>query len=166
MRTRRSLAAAAGTLMAALLLTGCTAPGTTPDAGSGTTAGTGDPAQPTPDAQAYAQCMRDHGVEVSDPDPETGLPQFADSVDPSSAAVQDAMEQCQDLLPAGIRGETSGQDMDVYLAFAECMRDNGLPDFPDPQPGPEGLFGDTGIDRADPTYQQAAEACGDILSGE
>jgi hypothetical protein len=160
----------AAVLLAVVLLTGCIS-SSDDDGGipvaDGSDEGAATSTATTPDTQAYVDCMRDQEVAISDPDPETGLPEFDDSVDTSSAAVQAALDACQSLLPAGIRGEAEEQDLDTYLAFAECMRENGLPDFPDPQPGSEGgMFGGADIDRGDPTFQKAAEACGDVLSGE
>lgn len=153
---KRILAAPAVIAILAALLTGCAEQQPDPTA----------PNQPgpTPDAQAYAQCMRDHGVDMADPDPETGLPQLGDGVDPDHPAVQEAAKACQDLMPAGAREQDDGQD--TYLKFAECMRENGLPDFPDPQPGSKGgVFGDSGVDRNDPAFQRAAEACQHLLAG-
>lgn len=133
------------------------APGSN-DPGSGTTA------PPSPDAYAYAACMRDHGIDMADPDPKTGLPTVGDSVDPESAAFKEAHEACGDLLPGGIRGQGDDTELDTYLEFAQCMRKNGMPDFPDPQPGSgEGMF--PGIDRNDPAFGKASEACQHILAG-
>lgn len=118
----------------------------------------------SPDAYAYASCMRDHGIEMGDPDPKTGLPTVGDSVDPQSAAFKDAHDACGHLLPGGFRGEPKETDADAYLEFAQCMRENGMPDFPDPQPGSgQGMF--PGVDRNDPAFAEAAKACQDILSG-
>ncbi len=118
-----------------------------------------------PSAQAYTDCLRDEGVEMSDPDPETGLPQFGDSVNTESADVQAGLDACQDLLPAGIRGDGEDQELGPYLAYAACMRANGFPDFPDPQPGPNGMFAGSGLDRSDPAFLQANDLCGDELAG-
>ncbi len=129
------------------------------------TPGSASPETPgAPDAYAYAGCMRDHGIEMSDPDPKTGLPTVGDSVDPESAAFKAAHEACGHLLPGGIRGEPEDTDPDAYLKFAQCMRKNGMPDFPDPQPGSgQGMF--PGVDRNDPAFAEATKACQDILAG-
>ncbi|TAK69566.1 MAG: hypothetical protein EPO13_06755 [Actinomycetota bacterium] len=179
MKTKQALLGPAlVAFLAALLLTGCagqqSTTASTPSGSSqsaSTPSGSAQPgtskgAQP-PDGQAYAQCMRDHDVEMADPDPATGLPKFGDGVNPSSPAVQQAMKACQDLLPSGARKQAGDQKKDSYLAFSQCMRDNGLPDFPDPQPGSDkGVFGDTGVDRNDPAFHKAAQACQHILGGE
>lgn len=62
----------------------------------------------------------------------------------------------------------------AMLDFAQCMRDNGLPDFPDPVVGSDGSlsFGfrgqgaaDAGIDPSSDAFQTAMQACRDKLQG-
>ena len=62
----------------------------------------------------------------------------------------------------------------AMLDFAQCMRDNGLPDFPDPVVGSDGSlsFGfrgqgaaDAGIDPRSDAFQTAMQACSDKLQG-
>ncbi|MCK9899953.1 hypothetical protein CC117_22040 [Parafrankia colletiae] len=156
-RTGPWAAATAGLGLVVMVLAGCGSGGDAEAAASGG-------ATATPTAQTHAQCMRGHGVDVADPDPSTGAPQFGAGVDPDDPAVRQALDACRDLLPAGSRGEPSDADLDVYVAFAQCLRDNGLPGFPDPQPGSAGgLFAGADVDRDDPAFQQAAEQCQDIL---
>jgi hypothetical protein len=136
--------------------------------GSTTTTAAGATGGGTADALAFTDCMRDHGVEMEDPDPATGIPQFSGGAAATETPeFESAMEACQDLLPeGGIRGETGEDNLDELQAFAECMRENGMPDFPDPQPGENGVFGsDETIDRNSPAFQAASEACQDTLSG-
>ncbi|WP_162606014.1 hypothetical protein [Jiangella aurantiaca] len=135
------------------------APPTTGGGEPGTHAGTEPSAEPGP--LAFTECMRDHGIDMADPDPTTGRPQVGDGVDSDSPAYQEAMDACADLLPGGALAEPDSAELEQYQAFAECMRDNGLPEFPDPQPGGEGLF--EGIDRTSPAFQGALEACQDVL---
>ncbi|PZF80330.1 hypothetical protein [Jiangella anatolica] len=126
------------------------------------TAGPDDEPSTEPGPLAFTQCMRDNGIDMADPDPTTGRPQVGEGVDPDSPAYQDAMEACADLLGEGAAlSEPDPAELDQYQAFAECMRDNGLPEFPDPQPGGQGLF--DGIDRTNPGFQAALEACQDVL---
>lgn len=57
-------------------------------------------------------------------------------------AFQAAMEKCQKHLPAQpAEPAPAEEDVDAQRKFAKCMRDNGVSDFPDPQPGdpPVGL---------------------------
>lgn len=90
---------------------------------------------------AFTECLREHGLEVDDPDfdgtggfgfgfPGAGGGNGAGLDDDTQAAV----EACQPLL-AGIQGQF--QDLDQselegqLFAFAECMRDEGV-EWPDP----------------------------------
>jgi hypothetical protein len=56
-------------------------------------------------------------------------------VDTNSTAFQQAISACKDLEPSGFMGhQRSPEQQKVALKFAQCMRDNGVPDFPDPTP--------------------------------
>jgi hypothetical protein len=87
----------------------------------------------------FAECMRDNGVsEFPDPDASGGLTidgvLNGSSLDPSSAAWQNAIAACEDLQPPGFTGdeEVTTEEQETRLEFAQCMRDNGVKDFPDP----------------------------------
>ena len=89
-------------------------------------------------AVKFAECMRNNGVSAF-PDPDASgaftIDEIANgsSVDTSSAAFEQAMNACKDLQPAGFTGhKRSPQEQENVLKFAQCMRDNGVPDFPDP----------------------------------
>jgi hypothetical protein len=91
-------------------------------------------------AMRFAQCMRDSGVGAfPDPDPSGALTIDAvangTSIDPNSATFQQALSACRDLEPAGFMGQKrSSQQQQAALKFAQCIRDNGVKDFPDPAP--------------------------------
>jgi hypothetical protein len=116
-------------------------------------------------ATTFSECMQNHGVEVAEPEPGKGLT----GLDPAltgAPAFKTALEDCKDLLQGGVRGTTEPVDLQKYLAFAKCMRENGLPDFPDPKPGSEeGLFGGGAVDRNSPTFQKASKTCNPLLEG-
>ena len=91
-------------------------------------------------ATKFAQCMRDNGVSRF-PDPDASGPLTIEdvvngsSVDPSSATFQQALSACRDLEPAVFMGQKrSAQQQEAALKFAQCIRDNGVKDFPDPAP--------------------------------
>ncbi|RVX38387.1 hypothetical protein EDD27_0691 [Nonomuraea polychroma] len=46
------------------------------------------------------------------------------------------------------------------MAFAKCVRENGVPDFKDPAPG---AAIDDEIDFNSPAFKKAAEACKDVM---
>jgi hypothetical protein len=52
-------------------------------------------------ARKLAQCMRDHGIDVPDPDPDTGVARIFTSgnIDFDSQAFKDAMTACHGLQP-------------------------------------------------------------------
>jgi hypothetical protein len=116
-------------------------------------------------AIAYARCMRDNGVaDFPDPDSEgrfrglgheqQGSPQF-----------RAAQEACRDLAPGG-EHEKLGDPafVEQMREFSQCMRENGLPDFPDPDA--QGRLRGAGHEQQDtPQYRAAAEACRDKLPG-
>jgi hypothetical protein len=59
------------------------------------------------------------------------------SIDPSAPAWQNAISACKDLQPPGFTGdeEVTAEEQEARLEFAQCMRDNGVEDFPDPAKG-------------------------------
>ncbi len=91
-------------------------------------------------AVKFAECMRANGVkEFPDPDASGAFTIDAvingSSIDPNSAAFKQAISACKDLEPAGFTGpKRSPEQQSAGLKFAQCIRDNGVPDFPDPSP--------------------------------
>jgi hypothetical protein len=90
-------------------------------------------------AVKFAECMRDNGVgEFPDPDASGELTidgvLNGSSLDPSTPAWKEAIGACKDLQPPGFTGdeEVTDEEQEVRLEFAQCMRDNGVEDFPDP----------------------------------
>jgi hypothetical protein len=123
-------------------------------------------------ALEFAQCMRENGV-PDFPDPQVngdggmimGGPGGGGDIDPEDA--EKAMEACEDLAPrgGGDFSEEEQQEMqDAALENAQCMRDNGVPDFPDPVFEEGGARIDLNdIDPESPAFKQAQEACEDTL---
>ena len=57
------------------------------------------------------------------------------SLDTSTPAFKQAISACKSLEPAGFTGsKRSSQQQQAALKFAQCIRNNGVPDFPDPIP--------------------------------
>jgi len=89
-------------------------------------------------AVKFAECMRANGVSAF-PDPDASGALTIDAVangsalNTSSAAFTRALGACKDLEPAGFTGnQRSPQEQKAALAFAQCIRDNGVRYFPDP----------------------------------
>ena len=94
----------------------------------------------TQKAVKFAECMRKNGVSQF-PDPNASGELTIDAVANSSGlntstpAFKQAISACKDLEPAGFMGsKRSSQQQQAGLKFAQCIRDNGVPDFPDPLP--------------------------------
>ena len=93
-------------------------------------------------AVKFAQCMRENGVsQFPDPDASGNLTIDAvvngSSIDPDGPAWQHAISACKELQPPGFTGggERSAAQQSAALQFAQCIRENGVPDFPDPAAG-------------------------------
>ena len=116
-------------------------------------------------ALAFAKCMRKNGV-PNFPDPDAdgrfrGVGHEAEG-DPE---FQNAQEACRSLAPGG-EHEKLGDPafVEQMREFSQCMRANGLPDFPDPDP--DGRLRGAGHEqRNDPQYQAASETCREKLPG-
>jgi hypothetical protein len=91
-------------------------------------------------AVKFAECMRSNGVSAF-PDPGASGKLTIDAVangsslDTSTPAFTQAISTCKDLEPAGFMGsQRSSQQQQAALRFAQCIRANGVEDFPDPTP--------------------------------
>jgi hypothetical protein len=136
-RRRRSLAGLALIAMVALISAcGSTAPSGSAS-GSSATNSTAANAQK---AVKFAECMRSNGVSgFPDPHPDASGNFTLDgivngsSLDPNTPAFKQAISACKSLEPAGFTGgKRSPQQMHAALRFAQCVRENGVTDFPDP----------------------------------
>jgi hypothetical protein len=119
--------------MVALIGAGCSDPSAEP----ADTAGAGkENAGGAGKKVTFAACMRENGV-AKFPD-QNGMSdqEFVEAIekaDPTSAGFKKALGACKDLQPAGLLGgKASPQQMTARLKFAQCIRDNGVKDFPDP----------------------------------
>lgn len=88
----------------------------------------------------FAECMRHNGVS-NFPDPNASGKLTIDAVangsslDTSTPAFKQAMSACKDLEPAGFTGsKRTSQQQKAGLEFAQCIREHGVKDFPDPLP--------------------------------
>ncbi|WP_144057242.1 hypothetical protein [Micromonospora lupini] len=130
----------------------------------GTKAGATASGTPVSDSDrqlAFARCMRENGVDMPDPEP-GGRPNFRFGPDVDQQKVQAAMEKCQDKLPNGGQGpQLNPEQAEQMRALAKCMRENGVPDFPDPDA--DGRLrvgtGDNAINIGDPALRAAMEKC-------
>ena len=147
-------------------------PGTGPQASGDGQASPGASLSPEDAMLAYTKCMREHGVDMPDPQfvggggSTSGGAAIQISGDPLSPAFNDATKACDPLLPrmgSSGDGQVAQEFADQALKMARCMRDHGI-DMPDPQFGDGGsvsigVAGD-GIDPNSTKFQDAAKACG------
>ena len=112
----------------------------TAPAQAGNGGGSSNAAATRQQAVKFAECMRANGVkQFPDPDASGKLTIDAiangSSLDTNSAAFKRALSACKDLEPPGFTGgKRSPEQQQAALKFAQCVRDNGVPDFPDPAP--------------------------------
>jgi hypothetical protein len=152
---RKAMIWAAGLLLAATL-TGCGGkdseePSVATGDGGGTTAAS------TFDGPKFSKCMRDQGMDwfpdMASADQKVTAP---DDVDDSK--IKAAVEACKEWAPpaASSTGPRAGPGREVGLKYAQCMRENGIPDFPDPNA--DGNF-NLGPDGDSPKYEAAGKIC-------
>jgi hypothetical protein len=94
-----------------------------------------DPSAPAADEEErkrqFTDCMRAEGVEIDDFKTDGG--EVAIRADKKETEA--AMQKCRQYLPNG--GEPpklSSEDIEKMREYAQCMRENGAPEFPDPDP--------------------------------
>jgi hypothetical protein len=116
-------------------------------------------------ALKYAQCMRANGVPgFPDPDP-NGRFRGVGHEQQDNPKFRAAQQACRDLAPGG-QHEKFGDPAFVEQArkFAQCIRANGVPGFPDPDA--EGRFRGVGHEQQNnPKFRAAFEACHAKLPG-
>jgi len=127
---------------------------------------------------AFARCMREHGIDMPDPDTSSGGPgvvtfsagaSAGDSKpDADTSKFQAANEACKDLMgdagPINLSPAQQQEMQDQALAFSRCMREHGV-NMPDPNFDGHGMMtmkidDSSGIDPSDPKFEAAQQACG------
>jgi hypothetical protein len=154
MKTRRAGVVAALLATVALLAAACSS-------GGGSSSGSRSPSaggsSRSASAVAYSACMRSHGVpNYPDPDSHGNLTkQGAQQLGVSESQLQSAQQACQHLLPDNSGAlnadslrqcESAGNCSHALVQwaltggrkFAQCMRNHGVPKWPDPKTTSEG----------------------------
>ena len=172
-RAPRPLAVLAMVALIGVISAGCgsnaaSETGTAGSAGTTSDSGSGGNKQATARDKAvkFAECIRAHGV--SDfPDPNEKN-QFEYGVSVTPAVWDKATTACKDLQPPGtLSGKRTPKQQSASLRFAQCIRDNGVKDFPDPING-EPLVNTYKIPSSNKPggmaiLDAAMQKCGDIL---
>ncbi|MEO3749541.1 hypothetical protein [Streptomyces sp. B6B3] len=163
-RRQRTVIALAAFTVLGLGLVGCGGDSEASDGSSGE--GSADDREAA--AVAYSECMRENGVPEF-PDPQGGRLTIqggqGQALNPQSPEFQAAEQACADLKPPGLGQGGNAQQEEAMLAYSQCMRDNGVPEFPDPEGGMLRLSPDSGVDLDSPEFQQAEETCRDLAPG-
>jgi hypothetical protein len=162
-------------IVAAICATVIAACGSSSPSSTGTAAGSSTIAM----LDKYSACMRDHGVSGF-PDPGTtetpnsfGVDGYnfdlPSTMDTQSPAYESGAKDCEKLIgmgtgsgpPAGVLAKARK----AALAHAECMREHGVPNFPDPTVTGNGhgitqsSGGGAGTNPRSPAFQQAQKVC-------
>ncbi len=120
----------------------------------------------------FARCMREHGLNVPDPQPGQRGMRLSVPKGTSRDKVDAAQKACQKYLdkvkPPPMSDADKKKFRDAALANAQCMREHGLPNFPDPTFGPDGgaqirLKRGTDLDPDSAKFQDAMKACEKLL---
>ena len=122
---------------------------------------------------AFAKCMRDQGIDMPDPQFDGGrVIQRGPDERVSPEKMRKADEACrkhmEDVEPPELSPEQQQEMKEGALAHAQCMREHGLENFPDPTFDEDGgaqirIGPGTGLDPDDPDFQAAEKACRDDL---
>jgi hypothetical protein len=117
----------------------------------------------------FSQCMRNHGL-TSFPDPTSqGNVEFQNvgNLNPNSPQFQKAQNACQSLMPGALITPAEKASANTKaLAFAQCMRTHGVPNFPDPNgQGVIKITTATNVAANSPQYDKAQSACQSLSNG-
>lgn len=125
--------------------------------------------------EEYRACLADEGVTLGRIRLDgMGRPRMAEAVatlDLTDQGVLDALESCGQLLASGPLDLASDPELgrrvrESLADFAECVRLEGVADYPDPVPGFDGVGSPFPVGRIpweDPGLATAVDACGEVL---
>lgn len=160
-------------LLLAVALSGCSAePEEQKVASAGgdvkPSAGASAPVDEAAQGRKFAQCMRGEGVDMPDPGAE-GMAAMP-ALDPKDSAAMKkmnaAVEKCREFLPNGGEApKASAEDLAKAREYAKCVRENGLPDFPDPDPETGRFKIDPDKSKAFDKMSEASEKCQQFGAG-
>jgi hypothetical protein len=160
-----ALVVATGIAIGATACGGSGTSGSDPSASAPSSASSSASAQsPATRALAYAQCMRSHGV-PNFPDPtingnSISMNVDVNSLDVSQSVLSAAQNDCASLSPQSFvpPGFNQAKNTAEGLKWAQCIREHGEPDFPDPSG--DGTFNlPSSINAQGPALQAAENAC-------
>jgi hypothetical protein len=163
--THRKARPLATLAMAALIASACLTVAAEAAAEPGGGTGPADHEQ----AAKVAECMRTNGVEDF-PDPNAQGQFIYGGISVSEVVWEKAVGACKNFQPGLFDGSgRTPEQQNAALEFAQCMRDNGVPDFPDPATARDPLIDTSkmrgGVSARDiPELQGAQAACHDFFT--
>ena len=124
----------------------------------------------------FTSCLREQGVDAPDirldAQGRPVLDELLDRVDTSTPEFAEALRACASILTrAGALDLRSDPELQAVIVdqlqeFSECMRREGITDFPDPDPAFTGTGSPFPLDEIpfdDPLFEKATFACQEIL---
>jgi hypothetical protein len=113
-------------------------------------------------ALAYARCLRQHGIDMPDPkfDAQGRMAmQLPAGVGPDDPKFKAADQACKQYAPSGEPEQVDPQTQRQMVAYARCMRQQGI-NIADPKPGEGiGVDGEAGVNPNSPKFKAADQAC-------
>jgi hypothetical protein len=107
-------------------------------------------------------CLREHGIDIADPVPGGG-PVVVRAEPGDSAEFDAAVAACPPPGPGTQAGEATPIDPTEAAEFAQCMRDNGVPEFPRPDKGAVIVEEADGLHPGDAAFDGAQKTCEPLL---
>ncbi|MGP4102602.1 hypothetical protein [Nonomuraea sp. KM90] len=106
----------------------------------------------------FAQCMREHGVPMTHPEVDGDIVRQGryDKNAVSADTEVEAEEACKRLRPPQETGLEADLKNELSRQFARCMREHGVENYPDPNPGGTRIGEDIG---KDPQFDDAKALC-------
>ncbi|GIH78436.1 hypothetical protein [Planobispora longispora] len=166
---------AAVPLALALPLAGCGAPAessgvASADGGTATSAASPSASasasastDPREAALKFAQCMREHGVDMEDPGADGAIRIKAKG---KGEKIQEAQEACKHFMDAAVgdrAGKPDQKTLDQGIKFAQCMREHGIPMK---DPGADGkMMIQIPQGTSEEKVEEAQEACKEFQPG-
>ncbi|GCE00858.1 hypothetical protein EHYA_08584 [Embleya hyalina] len=124
--------------------------------GGGSGSGKGDDAQRRDQMVKFASCMREHGVDMPDPEPGEGgaMRIGAMPADEGSSKTEDAMKACEKFQPKSDFDPNDPKFKEWQAKHTSCLRENGV-NVGDP--GADGAM--VTLDAGDEKVKSAMELC-------
>lgn len=140
------------------------------DSSDGSTTSSSPPLEPDEALLEFSACMRDNGIDL----PDIGIgpngvplvdPGLVDQIDIQSDEFGAAFAACISIIAASgaFQRTTDPEELaaqrDQLVTFSQCMRDEGIVDFPDPNLSLTFAYPFSAIDVGNPAFDEAVEIC-------